>query len=413
MPAWPRPNLRSGPSRGRATSARTVLRLLRGSASRGFAALSLSAAALASTPGPVAASQRASDGVRCGAWEIQASPDGTSFYNVLNDVAVLSPDDAWAVGYSLPDFSAPSALLILRWDGISWTVVPAPRAPPGSTNLQGVVASSANDVWTVGTHVRPSGFSVPFSMHWNGSAWQFLRMDHPKGGFETSAAFDVTTDPDGTLWAVGSISGQPLVERNGGDGWVTVPSEPPSGSSQLYGSTAPDSDDAWAVGSEVDRAPPLIEHWDGTTWSVFETSLPKGSFVLESVDALSDGSLLAVGWSEAGIDLTQRTFALRFDGTAWTKLSAPNPRTEGNLLKGVAGWSGGQAWAAGYQYDATTSDPLILRWSGSAWRVVPAPAVGASDLESVDALASGEAWAVGTWFDDATGTGHTLVEHTC
>jgi hypothetical protein len=55
--------------------------------------------------------------------------------------------------------------------------------------------------------------------------------------------------------------------------------------------------DVWAVGAEGgDFAPPLVEHWNGSAWSVVDApSLPNQSITLYSVAAISTKDAWAVG----------------------------------------------------------------------------------------------------------------------
>jgi hypothetical protein len=63
------------------------------------------------------------------------------------DVAVLSPSDAWAVGWSYDGVQHQT--LALHWDGVQWTINPTPN-PPGAASLEALVALGANDILAVG-----------------------------------------------------------------------------------------------------------------------------------------------------------------------------------------------------------------------------------------------------------------------
>ena len=70
---------------------------------------------------------------------------------------------------------------------------------------------------------------------------------------------------------------QTLIERWDGVEWTVVPSSNGLDSDELTGVAAVSSEDAWAVGSQIDDAPEgntsyaLIEHWDGSAWSIVPT----------------------------------------------------------------------------------------------------------------------------------------------
>jgi hypothetical protein len=63
----------------------------------------------------------------------------------LLGTAVLSPCDAWAVGYTTGH--SVSNTLIERWDGAAWTQYQSPNPGTGNATLQGVGALSATDAW--------------------------------------------------------------------------------------------------------------------------------------------------------------------------------------------------------------------------------------------------------------------------
>jgi len=52
---------------------------------------------------------------------------------------------------------------------------------------------------------------------------------------------------------------------------------------------------------------------------------------------------------------------LSWNGTAWTQVPSPTPRTSGNVtLRGVAGVSAARAWAVG--------GGSIVAWNGTSWK---------------------------------------------
>ncbi len=66
-------------------------------------------------------------------------------------------------------------------------------------------------------------------------------------------------------WAVGSGGNTQLIEHWNGSTWSIVPGAVSSG--HLYSITALSAGNIWAVGGIGNRAPtPLIEHFDGTAW---------------------------------------------------------------------------------------------------------------------------------------------------
>jgi hypothetical protein len=108
-----------------------------------------------------------------------------------------------------------------------------------------------------------------------------------------------------------------------------------------------------------------------------------------------------------------RTFALHYDGSAWSIVPTPNMGPQLNTLQTVAEASDGTAWAVGYYVDPVTfwGRQLILRWNGANWSIPSYPAPGISgQLYGVAARTPSDIWAVGD--TQATiGALATLVEH--
>jgi len=61
--------------------------------------------------------------------------------------------------------------------------------------------------------------------------------------------------------------------------------------------TATSASDAWAVGRNDLTGSSLVEHWDGTAWTVVPT--PAGSGGLDEVAAKTPGTAWAVGSGDA------------------------------------------------------------------------------------------------------------------
>jgi hypothetical protein len=109
---------------------------------------------------------------------------------------------------------------------------------------------------------------------------------------------------------------------------------------------------------------------------------------------------------------TQSTLIEHFDGTSWSVVPSPNADS-GQILFGVAAISDTDVWAVGGRQDASGLwHTLAQHWDGSSWSVVPAVDVGANGnhFYAVKANASNDVYAVG----QSAGTGFpntALIEH--
>src|SRR5581483_8850481 len=88
----------------------------------------------------------------------------------------------------------------------------------------------------------------------------------------------------------------------------------------------------------------LIEHWDGTAWSVSPSPNLGLSFnALYSVSALPASDVWAVGFATDG-HAKERAMALHWDGSAWTSVRLP-PHVR--QLTSVDADSSDDVWATG------------------------------------------------------------------
>jgi hypothetical protein len=171
--------------------------------------------------------------------------------------------------------------------------------------------------------------------------------------------------------------------------------------------------EVWAVGYQDVTGgadfQPLVEHWDGSAWSVVDTPLlPGDDDQLYGVYAVSSNDVWAVGFASG-----PRPLAEHWDGTKWTVVHVPfPPNTMGNPLFSVSGSGSTDVWAVGVSvaFDANY-EPLSVHWDGSTWRRVRVPDPGDdASLLSVDAVSATDAWTVGAFFSDLNGS-RPLTEH--
>jgi hypothetical protein len=257
------------------------------------------------------------------AWSIQPSKNVGTGANTLAGLAATSATDAWAVGnYASGTTQEP---LIEHWNGSSWKRSALPPLPTGATGglLTAVTATSASNAWAVGATRYGSG-DQSLILHWNGRVW--AREPSPNPGGTGAAAFTFPSSVIATsatnAWAVGvwfdtaRLKYRTLVLRWAGSSWKMqkAPSTPDQ-SNYLYGVTAESRSSAWAVGSHqalvsgvYQPLQTLIEHWDGTRWSIVPSPDPGGAAAnnqLLAVAARPGVTPWAVGWHETSTNPEQ------------------------------------------------------------------------------------------------------------
>jgi hypothetical protein len=110
---------------------------------------------------------------------------------------------------------------------------------------------------------------------------------------------------------------------------------------------------------------PAIEHWDGTSWSIVTSPNPNPvatkDTTLYGIAAISASDIWAVGAGNFSTTSGTATLIEHWDGTNWTISSSPDPGNASNALFAVAALSDGTVVAVGSQTNqGTDATPLIL-----------------------------------------------------
>lgn len=324
----------------------------------------------------------AAAGQRTG-WGVVPSPHrpGTGD-NTLVQVSAGSAADAWVVGYDYNAVAGAFRTMIQHWNGSAWTLVRSPDPSASDDVLYGVDARSASDAWAVGYDLAGS-YHQALIEHWTGTAWGVV--PGPKAGVRDSDLWGVTALSPANVWAVGNertgggrFRFRPLVEHWNGAAWtlVRVPSPPLTGvGASLGGIAATSPRDIWAVGNydTGTRFQPLIEHWNGTRWSLSPAPAP-GSVLLSRISLTAPGNGWAVGIREGPGSASQAVIE-HWNGQRWTV--AGSPAVKGSALADVLALTPHLAWTVGsYALPDGRTHTLIERWDGRAWTVTPSPSPG-------------------------------------
>jgi hypothetical protein len=224
-------------------------------------------------------------------------------------------------------------------------------------SLLAVSASPAGDAWAVGfTKTVGAAGRNPLAVHWNGSTWAIVPTPTLTGGAKSTLNGVVALSAN-NAWAVGKgRNGAALAERWNGAAWSVVPVPTPAeaASSQLSGISALSANDIWAVGSVTTvvgttvQTRTLVEHWNGTTWSIVPSRNATTSNLLTGVAAVAANNVWAVGYTVTtdGTNQPDRTLVEHWNGSAWSVVASPNVGGNDNLLNGVAA-TAGDVWAVG------------------------------------------------------------------
>lgn len=296
-------------------------------------------------------------------------PDGSQG-EYFTAVGASSDSDVWAVGSLLkPDYDNYGSAL--HWNGTTWTHITSPSLKRFWTSqLLGVTVVSPTDAWLVGFgYPRHTYLSVPIVLHWNGSTLNPVSVPHPTGNqseFDSVSAWSSTD-----VWAVGyvtsghSMATWNMVEHWNGTAWhrVAAPS-PDKRADTLTSVTAVGPRSAWAVG--YGPGTPVVEHTDGNGWQV--SSLPKSEQQDEiwAVGGSSDSDVWLVGDQRTGNHSVTAT--LHWDGTAWVRVPSPTAGAFANL-NGIVDNGPGKTWTVGGRsvHGSDDQTPIREEWTGHRW----------------------------------------------
>ena len=226
------------------------------------------------------------NGVR---WNVVASPAlRTTGNSALNGIVVLAANNIYAAGYQ-PAANGAVLTLIEHFDGHAWSVVRTPNANQTGNVLTSISANSPADIWAVGNQVAPNTAVLTLALHFDGAVWSVVPTPNPL----TSSTLD-----QNVLTSIRAFS----------------------------------ADDVTAVGFILDfnrqQELTLVEHWDGAGWTVIESpNVSNGTGALNTLTGVSGASstdLYAVGFfSNASTAGQPETLVEHFDGTNWSILSSP------------------------------------------------------------------------------------------
>jgi hypothetical protein len=348
-------------------------------------------------------------------WSIVTTPDTSpTETNVLGAVTCISASDCWAVGEGNMGPGGPNAnahTLAEHWNGTAWSIVSTPST---GFEFRGVSCVSSSDCWAVG-----SAAGEMLADHWNGTIWSNVTTPSASpviGGVSCVSSSD--------CWAVGygsnGAAAQTFAEQWNGSAWSIVPT-PNTSSSQNneFNAVACTSvSDCWAVG-QIDSTSAFVSlaaHWNGTAWSIVTT--PNGvnsesENDLVSVSCIDSSDCWAVGAQspdgQAFMNLVEH-----WNGTDWSVVTTPNPiSTQVSSLQGVVCVNSSDCWAVGGDGSRPPFQTLIEQWNGETWSIVPTPnPVQGGGLAGVVCVDASDCWAVGgAGGGQGGGVPQTLAEH--
>lgn len=283
----------------------------------------------------------------------------------------------------------------------AWDVVATPNAGHGDNQLNGVDALTSGEAWAVGNsgdYLNPA----PLVERYDGAAWTIVETP----ATDAATLYAVKAIAAGDVWAVGGYqnTGKSLIEHWDGSAWSLAGHAEKGIFNQLYAVDGTSSSDVWAVGEFANGgvSSTLIQHWNGSAWSIVSSpNRGSGYNHLYGVVAIAPDDVWAVGQ-----DGSSKSLTLHWNGTAWTAVSSPSDGRE-TTFRSVSALATNDVWAVGHALSGT----ITAHWDGSTWTLVPSPSPGLyyRRLQGVEAIAVDDVWAAGIFFSGSEYL--TLVEH--
>jgi hypothetical protein len=265
----------------------------------------------------------------------------------VNKVAVISPTNVWAVGQqTTARFSQ-----IQHFNGSTWSVVASPHFAAGE-ELNSLKVVSASSIFAVGDSFDSLNNRTPLIEHFNGTKWSVVPVPHITGG----DLFDIAIISPSDIWAVGGTNSAALTMHFNGVQWNPVPA-PIAG---LFGVAALSTNNVWAVGTRTVSGA-VIEHWNGTAWKVVTSPNTGTHSNLNSISAISPTDIWAVGCTACG-DVGGGAPALveHWNGTAWS--INPTPIEFGGVSANtVLAFPSGHIFVGGFSFASFGPTSVIMR----------------------------------------------------
>ena len=347
-------------------------------------------------------------------WSVVASPNTTEQQLLGTDC--VSATDCWAVGYYYGLGITYSQTLVEHWNGNSWTIMSSPNVQfqgggPAPNRLNSVACNGSADCWAVGYGQSQTALYSTLIEHWDGMSWTIV--NSPSPSTVQNQLFSITCNSSADCWTVGTFrtgsnnrTTQTLIEHWDGSAWSVVSS--PTTGYKLTSVTCTTSSDCWAVGYAGGGSAfqTLAEHWNGSAWSIVgspDVSSSLNNF-MTSIDCRSSTNCWAAGYYDSGnTDVNgnpiYQTLLEQWNGTAWSIVSSPNTAaSDSNVLLGITCTSASQCWTVGYANGSTSETALIENWNGNSWSIVAAPTSATTQANYLNAIAcssNGQCWAVG------------------
>ncbi len=318
----------------------------------------------------------------------------------LDDMAMVSPDEGWAVGATTDSRYQESDGVIYHLTGGQWQRLPQtyPNAPLASVSMD-----SPTDGWAI---TRPSEGGVTgltLALHYTGGQWRPADIPALDAIVQSGGILYVSVQmfgPDaGWIFTWGSWpadasssggrSSAALVLRFEQGVWTPVAPPQITATSDLFALSGVSAGEAWLVGTDYTQQgqTTFFEHYANGGWTLWPKTF---AGVTERFTMLSATD----GWAFDGGDNSDTL--LHYNGAAWAPVNLPGSWGGKNirLMDRAFPFAPGTDWITGNQGDSPQGKAFIAQYASGKWTNVAWPYAEGGPLRVVPG-ASGEMWGVG------------------
>lgn len=285
-----------------------------------------------------------------------------------------------------------------------WSIQPVPTpAHSHETGLNAVSCASTRDCVAVGFQDRSvTNDPVPLVERWRGSNWSTEPTPTPGAPGWSGWLSSVSCPSTSACVAVGLAYSaesrpRPLVERWDGSSWSVERISRLGDAEALDGVSCASSTDCMAVGYGRSS---VAAHWNGARWRAQDVEFgdPAGRPNALAGVSCTPGTCAAVGWDNVGLCGGDRSFYSVPILGSWTEQLWSLRRHPNLACANDAGDTGGyvmNAVSCTSPVACTAVGNGVSRWDGRRWSIQPAP-IGADTLDGVSCTSTDACTAVGS-----------------
>jgi hypothetical protein len=325
--------------------------------------------------------------------------------NVLAGVSAASATDVWAVGAFVPSLNGVLSTLAHHFDGTRWTAFALPNVGQQQNILQAVSMPGPGKAWAVGDYINGKFQQQTLIEHFDGNAWSVVMSQSP--GALQNILYGVAAITDTDVWAVGAFEDanslwHTLTEHWDGSTWKVINAvDAGTHGNQFYAVKALATNNVYAIGQQANAGFPstaLIEHWNGTAWSVVTSPADAATSLPLGVTATA-AALTVVGEQESDT-APYTSYVASGSSTALAIQPTPTQGTGENDPFAVTIANDGSTWVVGWAINPATDlhDPLVLQGVNGTFSLVSVPnpsSGGDTGFAAITTVPGGGMWAVG------------------